>query len=86
MKVLGIVLISVLSLFTLILVVLHIKSRRPFRSALINALLGLAAVAAVNLTAHFTGVRVPINIYTVPGAAVFGIPAVAASIIFQILF
>ena len=86
MKAVGIVLISVLSLFLLVLAVLHIKSRRPFRSAVINALLGVAALAAVNLTARFTGVRVPLNIYTVPSSAVFGIPAVMTFVVFQFLF
>lgn len=86
MKTVGIILISVLSLFLLVLLILHIKSRRPFRSAVINALIGLAAFAAVNLTVRFTGVRIPVNIYTVPGCAVFGIPAVMVFVIFQVLF
>ena len=86
MKILAAVFISALSLFALILLILHIKSRRPLRSAAANAILGLAAIGLVNLTARFTGVRIPINIYTVPAAAVFGIPACAALVIFGMLF
>lgn len=85
MKILAVVLISVLSVFALIIFALHIKSRRPLRSAGINALMGIAALVAVNLTARFTGVRIPVNIYTLPGAAVFGLPACAAFVLLQTL-
>ena len=85
MKVFAIILITVISLFAAALLFLHIKSRRPLRSAIINALLGIAALAAVNLTHRFTGVRIPINIYTVPSVAVFGIPACAAMVVFQMI-
>lgn len=85
MKILGIVLLSVIGLFALILLFLHIKSRRPFRSAAVNALLGIAAVAAVNLTASLSGVRIPLNVWTVPFSAAFGIPGVCTIVIFQTL-
>ena len=42
-----------------------------------------AALIAVNLTSRFTGVHIPINIYTVPSAAVFGIPACAVLVILE---
>ena len=85
MKSVTVVLISVISLFAAVLLVLHIKSRRPLRSAVINALCGIFALAAVNLTCRFTGVRIPINIYTFPSVAVFGMPACAALLVFQIM-
>ena len=83
MEIIKTVLISVLSVFALGILFFYIKSRRPFKSAAINALIGLSAVAIVNLTWRFTGVHIPLNIYTVPSSAVFGIPAVCALIIFQ---
>ena len=85
MNVITGIIIAVLSVFALIIMFFHIKSRRPLRSAAINAFLGLAALAAVNLTTRFTGVRIPINIYTLPGAAIFGIPACAAFIALDML-
>lgn len=85
MKILGIVLLSVIGLFALILLFLHIKSRRPFRSAAVNALLGIAAVAVVNLTARFSGVHIPLNVWTLPFSAVFGIPGACVIIIFETL-
>lgn len=83
MKALGIITICVFCVFTLILLFLHIKSRRPVRSVAINALIGILAIAAVNLTAQFSGVHIPINVYTVPFSAVFGLPAVCTIIIFE---
>ena len=85
MKALSVVFISLLSVFAFVLIIIYIKSRRPIRSAVLNALLGLAALAAVNLTARFTGVYIPINIYSLPGAAIFGLPAVCAFVLIQML-
>ena len=86
MKTVAVITVSLLSLFALILLFLHIKSRRPLRSAAINALLGLSAFLVIDLTSRFTGVRVPVNVYTVPAAAVFGIPAVCAAVVIEIFF
>ena len=85
MRVFAYVLISVLVLFAVLLIFFCIKSRRPLRTAAINAALGIAALAAVNLTARFTGVHIPLNVYTVPGAAIFGMPACAAFVVLEIL-
>ena len=84
MDALGIVLICTVSVFAFALLIILIKSRRPLFFAFINALLGIMSIVAVNLTARFTGVYVPVNIYSVPVAAVFGLPAVATNIILQI--
>ena len=83
MKILGSFVVSLLCVFAFVLLVMHIKSRRPLRSAGINALLGIAALALINLTARFTGVYIPVNIYSLPGAAIFGMPAVFAFVIIQ---
>ncbi|MBO4433234.1 MAG: pro-sigmaK processing inhibitor BofA family protein [Clostridia bacterium] len=85
MKTLSVLLISLLSVSAFVLIILYIRSRRPIRSAVLNALLGLAALAAVDLTARFTGVYIPINIYSLPGAAIFGMPAVCAFVIIQMI-
>ena len=83
MKVLGIITVCLFCLFGLILLFLHIKSHRPLRSMAVNALIGLLGIAAVNLTARFSGVHIPVNVYTVPFSAVFGLPAVCTVIIFE---
>lgn len=82
MEIIKTVLISLLACAALVILFLHIKSRRPLKSAAVNALLGVLAIVIINLTAKYTGVHIPINVYTVPSAAVFGIPAVCAFIVF----
>ena len=85
MKILGIAVASLSGVFALLLLFLHIKSRRPVRSEAINTALGIAALFTVNLTARFSGVYIPVNIYTLPGAALFGIPAVCVFVIIQMI-
>ncbi|MBR4910169.1 MAG: pro-sigmaK processing inhibitor BofA family protein [Clostridia bacterium] len=86
MNAIAIIAATVLSVFAAIILFFHIKSRRPLRSAAINALLGLAALVLVNAAGFWTGVRIPINIYTLPAAAVFGLPACAAFVVLGVLF
>lgn len=85
MKVAAIIFLCLIGIFALVLLFLYIKSRRPIRSAAINALTGIAALTIVNLTARFSGVHIPVNIYTVPAAAVFGIPAVCTVIVLDMI-
>ena len=85
MKILGIITIIFISICAFVLLILHIKSKRLFRSLFLNAFLGLTAIALVNLVKGFTGVHIPINWYTLGGGAVFGIPAVCGIVIMQML-
>ncbi len=76
---------SVLAIFALVILFFHIKTLKPVRSFLINALVGLGILFAVNLTAKYTGVGVGINIYSVSASAFFGVPAVIAMLIFNLV-
>ncbi len=57
------------------------KSGKPIKNLLIAALCGIAALIAVNLTARFTGVHIPVNPFSVGSSALFGIPAVCGMVI-----
>ncbi len=85
MKTLGILAIIWLSLSALVLFILHIKSHKIIKSIFLNALLGFAAIAAINLTQKFTGVHIPLNWYTVGGSGIFGLPAVCGIILLQVI-
>lgn len=85
MKTLGIVAIVWLSLCAFVLLILHIKSHKMIKSILLNAFLGFAAIAAINLTQKFTGVHIPLNWYTVGGSGVLGLPCVCGIILTQII-
>lgn len=85
LKTLGIITIIWLSLCGFSLLILHIKSHKMIKSVFLNALLGFAAIAAVNLTQKFTGVHIPLNWYTVGGCGIFGLPCVCGIILLQII-
>lgn len=85
MKILIISACAVLSIAALIILILHIRTLKPLRSILIHALLGWICFAAVNLLARFTGIKIPINGYTVLGTAIFGLPAVCGFLILNLI-
>ncbi len=70
----------------LVLLIFAAKTGKPFKSLLLNAFIGIAAMAVIDLTAKFTGVHIPVNWWTVTGSAVFGIPAVCGFLILPIIF
>lgn len=84
MKTLGIIAIVWLSLCASFLLILHIKSHKMIKSIFLNAILGFAAIAVINLTQKFTGVHIPLNWYTVGGSGIFGLPCVCGIILAQI--
>ena len=85
MKILCCAAIAVLSVFALALLVFLLRSRRPLRSILLNAALGIGALIAINVTSRFTGVHIPINWYSVGGSGIFGLPAVLTLLILQLI-
>ncbi len=85
MKALGIAAIVWLCICGFVLLIFHIKSKRLFKSVVLNALLGFAAIAIINLTSKFTGVHIPLNWYTVCGGGIFGLPCVCTAVILQII-
>ena len=54
--------------------------------AAVNAVLGLAALLAVNLTAAYTGVRLGFNLFNAAVAGVLGVPGVVLLALVQWIF
>lgn len=78
--------IAVLAIGALALLIFAAKTGKPFKILILNAFMGLAVMAVIDLTAKFTGVHIPVNWYTVTGSAVFGIPAVCGYLIMPLIF
>lgn len=78
--------IAALIIGALAIFICAVKGGKPIKSLLINAFLGIAVMAAIDLTSKFTGVHVPVNQWTVAGAAGFGVPAVCAFLVLPIIF
>ena len=62
------------------------KSRKPIRYLLINFAVSAAAFMVINLTEKYTGIRIPVNYFTVTASAVFGVPAVIALLVLRLIF
>ncbi len=86
MEILKYCAIALLSVAAIIIICLALKSGRPFKYIIINAVIGILSVVLVDVTSRFTGVHIPINEWTLSGSAVYGIPAVCGLLILQILF
>lgn len=85
MRTLGIIAIVWLSLCAFVLLILHVKSHKMIKSIFLNAILGFATIAVINLTQNFTGVHIPLNWWAVGGSGIFGLPAVCGIILAQII-
>lgn len=79
-------LIVVLSVFFLTILFFAIKSRKFLKTLLFNAFLGIGILALIDLTGRFTGIYIPVNLYSVAGSGAFGIPAVCGFLVLQIIF
>ena len=86
MEILKYVGIAVIAVGAVALLIFAAKTGKPFKTLILNAFLGIAVMAIIDLTAKFTGVHIPVNQYTVAGSAVFGIPAVCGFLILPIIF
>lgn len=86
MEVLKYVCIGVLTVGAAALLIFCIRGGKPFKYMLINALAGITALIAINFTARFSGVHIPINEWTAAGSAIYGIPAVCGFLFLPMIF
>lgn len=62
------------------------KSKHPGRRSVFSMLLGLASLAAVNLTGVFTGISLPVSLLTILTSIIGGIPGVTALLFLNLYF
>lgn len=80
------ILLSILILvFGLIIILFSVFNKKPLRTLIFNAFLGLGIHIIINLTSYFTNIYIPLNLYTVVGTSVFGIPAIFCFLILNLL-
>lgn len=68
--------ICVLSITLIAILIVCLKSGRFLKSFFLNAIIGIAVLIIINLLSRFTGVKIPVNEYTVPFCALCGIPGI----------
>lgn len=70
-------------LWAAVLAVRTAAAREGFLRAVVNGLLGLAALLIVNLSYEYTGIRLGFNVFNGVTAGVLGIPGVVLLILVQ---
>ena len=61
-------------------------TKKPIRTMLFYAFLGVMGIVTVNLTAKFSGVHLPVNAYTLGSAAALGLPGTIGLLLLRIIF
>lgn len=85
MRIIGYIFLGIAAIFFAVKTGFAIRGGRPLPRLFLHALLGLAVLAAVNLTGFLSGVHIPINGWSVGTAALFGVPAVCGQLLLQII-
>ena len=71
--------------FTLVIIQLLIRSKKPIRKAVSGILTGLFSLFAVNLLGIFTNVTLPISLLSLGISAVAGIPGVTMLLLLKMV-
>lgn len=82
-KIFSIILVC---LYLLVLSIFAKKSGSFLGTLLLSAVSGVVTMAVINLSSKFTGVVLPVNMYTVGGSALFGIPGVLGLLVIRLFF
>ena len=78
--------IFLLAVGYLVVVGFSFGSGKPIRHILANSLLGFLGLLVVNILSYFTKIKIPINIFTVLGSALYGVPADIFFLIINLVF
>lgn len=62
------------------------RTARPVRTVLLSVLAGIAVLALLSLTGSFTGLRLPVNGWTVACAGAAGVPGVLLMVLVRMLW
>lgn len=85
LNLIRIIFIAISVMYLILLVLFSILTRKPFKTLIYNASIGLFAFIMIDLTAFLTGVWIPINDYTVVISLLGGVPGVVLLIIARFL-
>jgi len=85
MKTMGIIAFCFFSLSYLIIIITAFYTGKSIKRLFLNGIFGLLILAVIDITAKFSGVYIPLNIYTVLGTVGFGIPAVIGFLLLPLI-
>lgn len=82
-KIFSIILVC---LYLLLLFIFAKKSGSFLRTLLLSALSGLLTMAVINILSGYTGVTLPVNLYTVLSSTALGVPGVLGLLTLRLYF
>ena len=85
LNIIKIVFIVTSVIYLVLFVAFCILTKKPFKTILFNAVVGLFAFVIIDLTSIFTGVWIPINDYTVAVSILGGFPGTLLLVIARFL-
>ena len=85
MQIFETVLSVALIVYLLFYIILAFCCKKPIKTVFLIALSGIAAMILINLTGGYTGVKIPVNAYTVGLSAGAGIIGVAGFLILNLI-
>ncbi len=78
--------IILLCISALIMLIFTLLSKKPLKILFLNFLLNIIILLSINLTTKYSGVRIPINTYTLIGCTVYGTPCIIGYLLLPLIF
>lgn len=81
----SILLISLGIFICLVFIQVLIRSKHPIKKTILNILIGIFSLIAVNISSTFTGVFIPVSLLSIGVAAILGLPGVTTILILNMI-
>ena len=82
---LKISIIILLSVSAFLIMIFTLLSKRPFKTIFINIFINLTVLLIIDTTTKYSGVRIPINLYTLIGCTVYGTPCIVGYLLLPLI-
>ena len=86
MEILKIITIAALVIYGILFLVFSLLEKRPVYTILLFMLVGVISMLVINITSSFTGIYIPLNLYTLLTSAFGGVPGVVTLLLLKIIF
>ena len=78
--------IILLGISALIIMIFLLLSKKPLKTLFINILINFTILFLINFTTKYSGIKIPINLYTLIGCTVYGTPSIVGYLLLPIIF
>ena len=86
MEILKIITIAALVIYGILFLVFSLLEKRQVYTILLFMLIGVVSMLVINIISGFTGINIPLNLYTLLTSAFGGVPGVVTLLLLKIIF